>query len=340
MKKPSIVPHLIIGICLLASTQLFGQLRLNGQPFYDDNLFVNSERVPFKTSFINTSGRTVSGRLSVYYAINSINPKLIASTQIDSLLPAEQFDSTFYIALDSSIFAGRQVPISYWVEVDSLPVSDTVQQSITMNLRNWSKPKANLFDFDIPSNARFGDTLYLDLKMSNLGTDYFERAPVEVYSMVNNDPLTIDTIYRESRIVKGQERDTLEIQAPLAVGTSAFMPGGGNVVVIWPIGFLKRIDSAVTDTIDIGWPIMVEEGAKLHPASIYPSIGFGDITISSESSKIEEVRITNTNGMSRQVEFTEQTISLHNLAPGSYIITLKMESGGLIQRRIVVLKHR
>lgn len=344
MKKSFLKSILFTALSALFCQELSAQdLQFVADPLYTSDLYVNNPRIPILISLENTSPRAFISPVDVWYEIigDSAPEALVASRIPFSLNPGETYTETFYIELDSNALTGKQLELEVWTTItDSVAeVSDRYQQTFEVRIDGAIKPQAALFEFDLPELARFGEQLALQFKLGIDGTDYNDERALELYTEVNGVSASRQIIYSRNTPLRGLRQDTVFIDTVLKVDALHFSKGGGNVVVVWPIGFLRKpIDSFISDTLEIGWPMFIDGDVQLGLLDVYPSISTGAITLSSKNYKIERVRIFSTKGEQIQVPHTGQSIQLNDIAPGAYTLVVQMSNGTTVRRKVVFIE--
>jgi len=345
MNKHIFQRALFVALAALLHMGAFAQdLKFTADPFYSNDMYVNSTRLPILITVQNiSSANDFDDEVDIYFRefrdTNAREP--IAKGERINLKRGETFSKLFYANIDRVKFVGKRVVLEVWAEdVDSgVPVSDYRSQSIEITLDEAENSEANFFDFDLPDVGRFGDKLPINLKMRIDGTDYIDERALEVYAVVKGKPASQKTIYRDSTPILGNLQETIQIDTVIDIDGQHFTKGGGNVVIVWPIGFIKApVDSATSDTMEIDWPLLVDGDVALDLVDIYPSISQGDITIASKDLAIERVRIFSTDGKAHTLPYNGQQLQLQHMGAGLYTLEVTLENSTVIRRQIVFLE--
>lgn len=341
MKKSSLKNLLFAALAILFCQKLSAQdLQFNADPLYSDDLYVDTTQIPVFISLENVSGRDFNRSIDIYFRIlvDSTPRTLIQSSVPLSLAIDEVFSSTYYVDIDSVRHTAGQMKMEVWAtyEGDTQEASDVFQYDFNLAVASADKPKAALFDFDLPSEARFGETLPLQFNLGIDGTDYIGMRTLELYVEVNGDEASRNTIFSTNTPIQGRLLDTIRVDTSIEISTQYFAKGGGNVVVVWPIGFLKKpVDSFVSDTMDINWPLFIDGDVELDLLDVYPSISSSEITLSSKEMEIERVRIIDSKGRQQTLNHGGNNIQVPRQDAGAYVLVIEMANDTVIKRRVV-----
>lgn len=347
MKKHIFQRALFVALAALMHLNAYAQqdLEFRADPFYNNDMYVNSTRLPVLITLQNvSSANDFDDDVDIYFREfrDSNGREPIAKGERIEIKRGETYSKLFYANIDRLSYVGRRVVIEVWVEdADSgKPVSDYRPQSIEITLDETEESEANFFDFDLPAVGRFGDKLPINVKMKIDGADYIDERALEVYAMVQGKPASQKTIYRDSTPVQGNLQQTVEIDTVIDIDGQHFSKGGGNVVIIWPIGFIKApaADSSTSDTMEIDWPLLIDGDVALDVIDVYPSISQGNITVTSKDLQIERVRIFSANGKSYNLPYNGQQMQVEYMEAGVYTLEVALENGTVVRRQVVFVQ--
>lgn len=322
---------LFIMLFVALSGQLLAQdtLDINDNVFYSDTIATNELKIGINLSITNRAITKYQSWTTVFMAIGSdTTVELLRDSLIlDSLA---SYDTTVNYQYRSSRFTTQQ-GVRIWVESASAGyVGDTTFNLLTIEYEPTGKVIPTVENLQTKDTLKKGDSMRIQFDFSNTGEiDYLisnSSLIVELFAMVNGEEDSKAKIGEVDGNLRARGRDQYPFFFNYKPQEQYLKKGGGNVVVVWPVGFLT-INPDSTENEFYYDDLTSLAHTPPSDLSIYPN-PVRDVLVISRNLDIESVRLFDMQGRDVSVVILENnTIPVDALQQGAYQLHLILKDG-------------
>ena len=137
--------------------------------------------------------------------------------------------------------------------------------------------------------------------------------------------------------LRAQKRDVYPFNFKVNFDKQYLKKGGGNVVVVWPVGFLQITPDSTKDKFFFDDLDNVSE-TELPNLSIFPNPAQDVLTISNVST-VEDVRLYDALGRDVSIKLNGNTVPISNLNAGTYHIRVTLKNGLVYTAPILIARN-
>lgn len=309
---------LILVFVAIFSSQAQSRLELNSDILYTDSIITHSDSIYLKISLFNNSNIDAN-EISISALTDSNGLALLPGSGIN-LKALETLDT--FLILNAQTFIGSRNTSDFRITaLTRTPAIEAISKDLSLYYEKLPQERPLIIlnqELDQDSFS-FGSSYPLRISIKNQGkVDFFRQQGIELLYSVNNSPAQKFFSTTEALIRNGaNEIDAID---SIPINDTYFIKGGGNIVVVWPVGFLK-VDS-ISDTITINWPNALKQKSYQKKVVIYPNPANTIIYLDTKNSSFEEVRIYDLNGKLILRQKSTSHIEVSNLDKGVYILKL------------------
>jgi hypothetical protein len=306
-------------LLILATQGAFSQnrLELNQDVFYNDSIFTNNESVYIDISIFNNSAFAANG-ISIVALRDTIRLNLLQGDSNTNIAPFQSLDTNLLLQLPLLLDSGKTTTFQLIALTTSAGIAPD-NQTFSIFYENLPQGEPLLAaKQDVEQDSFNFDAFYpLRVSLKNLGdVDYFYPQPTELKYSVNGSPATSFFSSNQALIRNGQNK--IDVVDSIPITNTYFKKGGGNIVVVWPVGFAK-VDS-ITDTIVVDWPLSNHFKNPVNEQLIYPNPAANHIFLNIDLLNFEHVRIYDLNGKLRLSQKSSREIDVSSLCKGVYVL--------------------
>ncbi|MBI1184857.1 hypothetical protein GC194_11320 [bacterium] len=308
-------------------------LQFTQNPFYADSIFTPRGVVPLNISIKNNNAATATGVIVSILHDSVVYDTLIRSSNMANIPAGKTFDTT--VLLNYSIdFDNRASVIFKAKSAETSIPGARFDTSVVIKYVGRVGAQLRLRNITSTDSAIFNKTHLLSMEVQNDGlVDTVINQPTQLVSMINGNPQSLDTSTFMLPPMRAERRNTVRLVDSVQMKDQYCTKGGGNIVVVWPVGFF-RVDTLI-DTVYVNWPIGMAEIKGLSTA-VYPNPSRGALVVN-DLLKFEQVRLFMPDG--RLASFTMSANQLYIKEPVSGVYTLVLIKGKRCTvKQIVVMK--
>jgi len=311
------------------------QLEFSQKILYSDSLFANSNTLNIRVLLKNNSN-SIASNVLLTYSFDSLKYDTLLLLDTSANLAAKAELDTFLLFTMPTNAIGTTSNIVFEASTSNATISKaTLKEEVFFNVLAGENPKPILSNYVKTDYKRFNEYLPIEFELKNKGkVDYFTKEEMSVLVRVNNKSASIINFKIPSSPLLAQQKNSIKFKDSILVSNQFFKKGGGNIVVVWPVGFLQ-IDS-IFDTLIVDWTLaQVESPSK--EWSIYPNPTSSELYVLAPFEIVEQVRIIDSKGQVFNVSALGKHISLSNLNPGIYTLCIFHEQK-VYRRTFIIAK--
>lgn len=208
--------------------------------------------------------------------------------------------------------------------------NDTALGFLTVEYKPTGKIIPEVTGLSFPDSLFESDTPTLSFDFVNSGEiDYVKGSgspSIELYAMVNGVDETKELVgVLPKTELRAASRDIVPFSFRYKIDRQYLVKGGGNVIVVWPIGFLSITPDSTKDTFYYDLPNNINQSAA-SSLSIFPNPA-NNVLMLSDVSMIESVRLYDMAGRDVSAKLEGNTIPISRLESGTYQIHITLKDG-------------
>lgn len=207
--------------------------------------------------------------------------------------------------------------------------NDTVLGFLTVEYEPTGKVIPEISTLSFPDSVFQNDSPLVSFSLFNAGQiDYVQGSgpSIELYAMVNGIEATKEQVGTMSQTeLRASSRDVVPFSFKYGFDQQYLTKGGGNVIVVWPIGFLSITPDSTKDTFYYDLPDNINQSAA-SSLSIFPNPA-NNVLMLSDVSMIESVRLYDMAGRDVSAKLEGNTIPISRLESGTYQIHITLKDG-------------
>ena len=332
----------VLQLVLVFSLSVFSFSALSAQDsvnvssslFYSDTLRVNSDVIPVHLIIENKSNN-VHKDLIVQGFLRSNQDSAFLDIKGISLDPKEVLDTFVEIVLSA-----KDDDVDDGLSVTVLDSSRTINSNTAFDsfylIYSDQPALIELEDFSMDSLSKFGSYVKYNFNVVNKRrVDYFNKNGVSYMFQFNNQAASQEERYLEEVACLAHQKNTIYVEDSFKVEDTYLKKGGKNIVVVWPVGFLKT--DSLKQKIKIDWGIGIRPKNNSVSWSLYPNPA-SDLLIIEINENIEQVRVLDMAGREIDVEVQGKIVSIEALPNGTYMLQIETKKG-LSQRLFSIIGH-
>lgn len=327
---------LLVCSAILFSKSLSAQdtLLLLPDIIYTDSLSVNSDTILLNVQLVN-KGTVPCTDILVLADQDSAQIILMQEGASTSILPNDTLKRIITIVYSSLADFSTKKKVVFTASTRTAGfVGSQVIQDIFIEKQLNEEPFLTVERNIKIDSLRFNQYYPLSIELSNTGkVDYNNYSPISLRYSINNEPQSETTFYTGTNNLLANKRNTVLVEDSILVTSQYFKKGGGNIVVVWPVGFL-RIDSTA-DTIVVNWPVSVNSIYATDKEFFFPNPASTYVESYNLKENTERVRIFDYSGKQYECKVIDNKIWINNLAPGTYIVECTLKNKIIRQKLIV-----
>ncbi|MGB0428998.1 MAG: T9SS type A sorting domain-containing protein [Bacteroidia bacterium] len=318
---------------LLFANHHFAQSRLdlNSDIFYSDTIYSNNNSVWLKISLSNSSN-IIAQNVTLSAIRDSSGIDLLNDTMPLTLGPFDQLDTLVQFApntLGSFDQLGR-ITIS---AITTTPGVDPAYSNYELVFVNLPSESAFLSINSSTDNDTFKTNEHypLNLTLKNKGkVDFYRPEGINLAYSINGSPTT--SFFSAYSPLLKQGENQIDILDSIAIDNAYLKKGGGNIIVVWPVGFAK-VDSII-DTIYVDWPESTLQNFT-SKTTIHPNPAANYLYINNNKAQFEQVRIISASGKEVLNTPNREKIDISHIKSGIYLIEIKGKNK-VFRERIII----
>ncbi|MFY0674270.1 MAG: T9SS type A sorting domain-containing protein [Bacteroidia bacterium] len=283
--------------CLLMTLALNSKaqsrLEFNSNILYSDSIYSNSDSIFLDVKLTNISNIDASD-LTIMATVDSGGVSVFNAGGLFTLLANDTFDTLLSLVPGAIGNFNIKQEITFTAFTRTPGIAPAEQKAdLYFQKLPTEKPFLSLSQNIEKDSFNFDDYYPFRLNLVNTGeVDFYRRKGIDLYYSINGN--NAEKLFTTRAPIIRKEGNIIEVFDSIPITNLQFKKGGGNIVVVWPVGFLK-VDS-VADTIVVDWPVFANEHKMLKKLSIHPNPTKSFIYLNNNNSHFEEVRILNIQG--------------------------------------------
>jgi hypothetical protein len=310
---------LILVFVAIFSSQAQSRLELNSDILYTDSIITHSDSIYLKISLFNNSNIDAN-EISISALTDSNGLALLPDSGIN-LKALETLDT--FLILNAQTFIGSRNTSDFRIfAFTRTPTIEAISKDLSLYYEKLpqERPLITLNQELDEDSFSFGSSYPLRISIKNQGkVDFFRPQGIELFYSVNNSPA--QKFFSTTKALIRNGANEIDAIDSIPINDTYFKKGGGNIVVVWPVGFLK-VDS-ISDTVTINWPNALNQKSYQNKVVIYPNPANTIVYLDTKNSSFEEVRIYNLNGKLLLSQKFSNQIEVSDLNRGMYLIMLR-----------------
>ncbi len=325
-------------ILLLFSPLIFGlnlnaqsRLELNSDILFNDTVYSENDTIWLKISLFNNSNE-VATDITISALHDSVGEQIFNGTGTFALRALETLDTFLALRPNRIGISSTSGSLDITALTSNTAISPAIGSfSLTFITLKGETPNLWLSQDLTQDSFNLNQYYPFKLSLSNSGkVDYYKPEGFELFYSVNGNTPT--SFYSSNQPVYRENKNKIDINDSIPITIDYFKKGGGNIVVVWPVGFAK-IDS-IADTIYIDWPESITK-PKLNKAPFYPNPTQNFIFLNYKINDVERVRIFDLNG--KEVLSTKPLlkINISELNKGIYLLQIESKTS-VYQSQLVI----